>query len=175
MNGRSSVLLAMLLSDVCCGRLRGVRNSLPETYSRTARLPGKEPASGRPLSRRGSGRVTGVARVTSLARNAVMRLWAGLMYPSPAQRRVIRVRSPMAPQDTPERGAKPSRQRRPPMDSGGPEGVSKHPPDRPQQLSHLQTYLGCPFVNKSSDPLLSSLCKIERKRTEEPTVNRVVF
>ena len=72
--------------------------------------------------------MTGVARVTSQARNAGMRLWAGLMYPSPAQRRVIRVRSPMAPQDTPERGASPSRHRRPPMDSGGPEGVFKHPP-----------------------------------------------
>ena len=72
--------------------------------------------------------MTGVARVTTQARNAGMRLWAGLMYSSPAQRRVSRIRRPMAPQDTPERGAKTSRYRRPPMDSGGPEGVSKHPP-----------------------------------------------
>ena len=70
--------------------------SLLETHSRTARLPGKEPASGRTVSRRMSGRGIGVARVTSQAKNAGMRLWAGLAYPSPAQRRVIRVRNPMA-------------------------------------------------------------------------------
>ena len=56
-----------------------------------------------------------------------MCLCAVLMYPSPAQRRIIRVRSPMAPQDTPGRGARSSRHRRPPLASGGPEGVSKHP------------------------------------------------
>ena len=58
-------------------------NSLLETHIRTARLPGKEPASGRTVSRRVSGRVTGVARVTSQARNAGMRLWTVLMYSSP--------------------------------------------------------------------------------------------
>ena len=36
-------------------------HSFSETYSRSARLPRKEPASGRTVSRRGSGRVTGVA------------------------------------------------------------------------------------------------------------------
>ena len=113
-------------------------NRLLKTHSRTARLPRKEPASGQTVSRRRSGRVTGVARVTSQARNAGMRLWAGLMYPSPAQRRVIRVRSPMAPRDTPERGARPSRHRRPPMDSGGPEGVSKHP-----SLTQRMRICGC--------------------------------
>ena len=41
-----------------------------------------------------------------------------------------RVRSPMAPQDTPERGAKASRHRRPTRLSGDPAGVSKHPPNR---------------------------------------------
>ena len=54
-------------------RVAGIAShSLSETYSRTARLPRKEPASGRTVSRRGSGRVTGVARVTSMARNAGM-------------------------------------------------------------------------------------------------------
>jgi len=115
-----------------------VSNRLQESYSRIARLPRKEPASGRTVARRRSGRVTGVARVTSQARNAGMRLWAGLMYSSPAQRRVIRVRSPMAPQDTPERGARPSRHRRPPLDSGGPEGVSKHP-----SLTQRMRICGC--------------------------------
>ena len=41
-----------------------------------------------------------------------------------------RVRRPMAPQDTPERGAKASRHRRPTRLSGDPAGVSKHPPNR---------------------------------------------
>jgi hypothetical protein len=52
----------------------------------------------------------------------------GCLYSGPAQRRLIRVRSPMAPQDTPERGAKASRHRRPTLYSGDPAGVSKHPP-----------------------------------------------
>ena len=56
-----------------------------------------------------------------------MYLCAVLMYSSPAQRRVIRVRSPMAPQDTPGRGAMSPRHRRPPLAPGGQEGVSKHP------------------------------------------------
>ena len=73
-------------------------------------------------------RVTGVYRETSQARNAGRCLWAGLMYSSPGQRRLIRVRSPMAPQDTPERGAKASRHRRPKRLSGDPAGVPKHPP-----------------------------------------------
>jgi hypothetical protein len=53
----------------------------------------------------------------------------GCLYSGPAQRRLIRVRSPMAPQDTPERGAKASRHRRPTLYSGDPAGVSKHPPN----------------------------------------------
>ena len=73
-------------------------------------------------------RVTGVYRETSQARNAGRCLWAGLMYSSPGQRRLIRVRSPMAPQDTPERGATASRPRRPKRLSGDPAGVPKHPP-----------------------------------------------
>jgi len=96
-------------------------------FSRTARLQEKEPLRGRTGTRRVSGRGRGVARVTSQARNAGMCLCAVLMYSSPAQRRIIRVRSPMAPQDTPGRGARPSRHRRPPLAPGGPEGVSKHP------------------------------------------------
>ena len=47
------------------------------------RLPRKEPASGRTVSRRKSGRGTGVDRVTSQARNVGMRLWTVLMYSSP--------------------------------------------------------------------------------------------
>ena len=74
-----------------------------------------------------SGRGRGVARVTSQARNAGMCLCAVLMYSSPAQGRISRVRSPMAPQDTTGRGARPSRHRRPPLATGSPEGVSKHP------------------------------------------------
>ena len=53
----------------------------------------------------------------------------GCLYSGPAQRRLIRVRSPMAPQDTPERGAKASRHRRPTLYSGDPAGVPKHPPN----------------------------------------------
>jgi hypothetical protein len=53
----------------------------------------------------------------------------GYLYSGPAQRRLNRVRSPMAPQDTPERGAKASRNSRPTLDSGDPAGVSKHPPN----------------------------------------------
>jgi hypothetical protein len=68
-------------------------------------------------------------REASQARNAVRRLWARSMYSAPAQRRLIRDRSPMAPQDTPERGAKASRHRRPILDSGDPAGVFKHPPN----------------------------------------------
>ena len=67
-------------------------------------------------------------RETSQARNAGSRLWAGVLYSGTAQRRLLRVRSPMAPQDTPERGAKASRHRRPTLYSGDPAGVSKHPP-----------------------------------------------
>jgi hypothetical protein len=67
-------------------------------------------------------------RETSQARNAGSRHWAGVLYSGTAQRRLIRVRSPMAPQDTPERGAKASQHRRPTRYSGDPAGVSKHPP-----------------------------------------------
>jgi len=52
----------------------------------------------------------------------------GCLYSGPAQRRLIRVRSPMSPQDTPERGAKAARHRRPTLYSGDSVGVSKHPP-----------------------------------------------
>jgi hypothetical protein len=67
-------------------------------------------------------------RETSLARNTGSRLWAGVLYSGTAQRRLLRTRSPMAPQDTPERGAKAPRHRRPTRHSGDPAGVSKHPP-----------------------------------------------
>jgi hypothetical protein len=67
-------------------------------------------------------------RETSQARNAGRRRWAVLLYSAPAQGRLLRVRSPMAPQGTPERGAKAFRHRRPTLYSGDPEGVSKHPP-----------------------------------------------
>jgi hypothetical protein len=52
----------------------------------------------------------------------------GCLYSGLVQRRLIRVRSPMAPQDTTERGAKASRHRRPTLYSGDSAGVSKHPP-----------------------------------------------
>ena len=52
----------------------------------------------------------------------------GCLYSGPAQRRLIRFRSPMAPQDTTERGAKASLHRRPTLYSGDSAGVSKHPP-----------------------------------------------
>jgi hypothetical protein len=51
----------------------------------------------------------------------------GRLYSGHAQRRLPRVRSPMAPQDTPERGAKASRHRRPTLYSGDSAGVPKHP------------------------------------------------
>jgi hypothetical protein len=94
-------------------------------------------------------------REASQARNAGRRLWA-----LPAQRRLIRVRSPMAPQDTPERGAKASRNSRPILDSGDPAGVSKHPPngngDGFADARLGAGYLSAPaaYSDANSDPFL---------------------
>ncbi len=57
-------------------------------FQQNGSAPKKEPLRGRTVARCMSGRVTGVVRETSKARNAGRCLWAALLYSAPAQRRI---------------------------------------------------------------------------------------